>query len=214
MSWHVPSPSHVSGLSHSVSAGSPQVVPPDFGDQAVWLIDSLHSSHSLPGFTVPWAMHSPPIRQNPELMRLEHVSPSSMHKSVVQVISSSQVSPEPTQLPSPSHTSVSVQKRRSSHVSVLFVCWQLSTGSHQSSVHTFTSSQSMSSPGMHSPSVHSSPCVQTLSSVHSVPSSSSTMLQSPESGSHVFFAHSVSPESSHSTTVSGSVLQKLSSSQM
>ncbi len=50
---HVPDPSHVSGLSQSVSLVSPQAEPADLFVQLLPLVAGMHAWHSLAGFASP-----------------------------------------------------------------------------------------------------------------------------------------------------------------
>src|SRR5438128_2193670 len=86
----------------------------------------------------------------------------------------------PTHVP-PEHVSLVVQALPSSHGTVLGACTQPETGSHESVVQTFPSSQASGGPPWHAPSEHMSRVVQEFPSSH--PAVLGVMTQSPVAGS-------------------------------
>jgi hypothetical protein len=113
-------------------------------------IDTAGLQGDVPATHVPALQSSGPLQNSPSSHEPGFVQ--GMHMSIpsLQLTPGAHGLPLPTQLPA-AHVSVAVQKRPSSHVSVLFVCTH-ARAMQSSSVHGFESSQSVgTSQSKHSP---------------------------------------------------------------
>ncbi len=143
--------------SSQLGAGPPTHAPPEQASPVVHALPSLHGA-------VLFACRQPDTE---------------LHESVVHTFPSSQLSRgPPTQSPA-AHWSPVVQTLPSLHGAVLLMWAQPETGSHESSVQGFASSQLSAPPLTHVPPEHRSPEVQAFPSLHEIEFATCTH---PESG--------------------------------
>ena len=139
----------------------------------------MHTFESSQLFAAPWqnpvapqtsdAVHSLPSSHDaPDSAECPH--PLALHVSLVHSLPSSQSSVGPALQAPPAHTSPTVQVSPSLHGFAFGVCTHPVPGAHESSVHTFESSQS-SEPDLQLPPLQTSPDVQALPSSQGAPSS-------------------------------------------
>jgi hypothetical protein len=176
--WHVSAPLHGLPSPQAVLFGDGVLLQPDCWSHssAVQPLLSLQASGDEPLQTPFWqvstwvqasrSLHDGPVR----LTCVQAPFPS--QPSVVHGLLSLQSGPEaPRQRPSTQESPVE-QTLPSEQVvpSAALLLLQPATGSHESSLHGFWSSQSRALPGVHAPALHTSEPLHTLESVHVVPS--------------------------------------------